>query len=105
MESQLNMNRHAGVVYVAAKKDSYIEEAFLSADSVKQRYPTLPVTLFTDRLDHPLCRRDCFDQALPAVPVSAGISLASSEAKLQRALCLRRTPYPYTLYLDTDTKV
>ena len=79
----------AGVVYVATKGDSFIEEAFFSADTVKQRYPDLPVTLFTDRMNHRLCATDRFDTVLPAVQVASGISMVGSEAKLKRALCLR----------------
>lgn len=94
----------AGIVYVATKLDRYIEEAFLSADSVKERCPTLPITLFTDRLDHPLCATDRFDTVTPAPDVT-GISLGWSEGQLRRLLGLRNTPYDYTLHLDADTRV
>jgi hypothetical protein len=94
-----------GIVYAATKQDRFIEEAFLSAESVKHRYPDLPITMFTDRLDHVLLNSDCFDSVETATTVAAGIAVESAEAKLKRALCLRRTPYDRTLYLDTDTQV
>jgi len=96
--------RRAGIVYVATKLDRYVEEAFLSADSAKERCPALPITLFTDRLDHPLCATDRFDTVAPAPDVT-GISLAWPEGKLRRLLGLRNTPYEYTLHLDADTRV
>src|SRR5436305_2637518 len=104
MNDKSDANPHAGVVYVATKQDRYIEEAFISADSIKERYPNLPITLFTDRLDHWLCNTDRFDTVAPTSEV-IGISLQSSEAKLKRQYCLRCTPYKYSLHLDTDTRV
>lgn len=116
MSNQAGVKPHAGVVYVATRKDRYVEEAFQSADSVKQRYPSLPITLFTDRLDHRLCNTDRFDGVV-AAPNVAEVTLASLdgkmkrvsslalEGKLKRSLSLRLTPYQRTLALDTDTTV
>jgi hypothetical protein len=102
----------AGVVYVATNEDRYVEEAFLSADSIKERYPDLSITLFTNRLAHPLCRTDRFDIVEPAADVPdfglgsvAGGAQKWSEGQLSRLVCLRRTPYQHTLHLDTDTQI
>jgi hypothetical protein len=116
MSNQSGLKSHVGIVYVATKQDRYVEEAFLSADSVKQRYPALPITLFTDRLDHPLCSADRFDSVAAAADVNGSfsdslegkverVSSVSLEGKLKRSLSLRLTPYQYTLALDTETQI
>jgi hypothetical protein len=93
-----------GIVYVATVNDRFVEEAFLSADSVKQRLPDLPITLFTDRPRHALCKLGVFDQVQAIERVQ---SFASNWAagQLARLRCLPRTPYGRTLHLDTDTRV
>jgi hypothetical protein len=93
-----------GIVYVATKKEHYIEEAFLSAESVKARCPDLSITLFTDFPTHPLCTMKVFDSIEPIVSVS-GIASDWAEGKLDRLICLARTPYVRTLHLDTDTRI
>jgi hypothetical protein len=98
------VNEDCGILYVASKRDRYVEEAFLSADSVKQRYPEMHITLFTDRPKNRLCEMDCFDQVSPIESMS-GLSTASAEGKLNRLNCLLRSPYQRTLHLDTDTRV
>lgn len=112
MSDQPGLKSHVGIVYVATQQDRYVEEAFLSADSVKQRYPTLPITLFTDRLEHRLCNTDRFDTVAAAADVTRRlegkverVTSASLEGKLKRSLSLRLTPYQYTLSLDTETQV
>lgn len=104
MNMEATPKARAGIVYVATKQDRYIEEAFISADSAKQRYPDLPITFFTDRLDHQLCGTGLFDDVIPAPNVN-GISSDWSDGQLRRLLCLRNTPYQYTLHLDTDTQI
>jgi len=94
----------SGVLYVAVKQDRYVEEAFLSADSVKQRFPELPITLFTDRPKHALCATDRFD-AVEAISSASGFGSVWAEGLLSRARCLVRTPYARTLHIDTDTRV
>src|SRR5216684_1875167 len=93
-----------GIVYVAVKRDRYVEEAFLSADSVKQRFPSLSITLFTDRPQHALCATDRFD-AIEEISSATGFASSWAEGLLSRARCLRRTPYARTLHIDTDTRV
>jgi len=93
-----------GVLYVAVKQDRYVEEAFLSADSVKQRFPSLSITLFTDRPGHPLCAIDRFD-TVEAITSASGFGSLWAEGLLSRAQCLRRTPYARTLHIDTDTRL
>jgi hypothetical protein len=92
-----------GIVYIATRHDCYIEEAVLSADSVKRQSPHLNITLFTDRPGNALCGLGLFD----AVETIEGGALADARANAQisRILCLGRTPYARTLYLDTDARV
>lgn len=93
-----------GVVYVASKLDRYVEEAFLSAESLKRHAPGIAVTLFTDRPDHPLCATPVFDSVLELQSVD-GFGLAWAEGQLDRIACLARSPYEHTLNLDTDTRI
>ena len=92
-----------GVVYAASMDDCYVEEAFLSAESIKRRHPFLPITLFTDRPQHMLCRMACFDSVQPIDGVN-GLRPWSA-GQLNRLRSLPRTPYDLTLHLDTDTRV
>ena len=93
-----------GIVYVATVNDRFIEEAFLSAESVKQRFPDLAITLFTGRPEHPLSGLSCFDSVQRTESVqSFGSHWAAGQ--LARLRCLPRTPYARTLHLDTDTRV
>jgi hypothetical protein len=93
-----------GVLYVASNESRYIEEAFLSAESVKRIYPELAICLFTDEPTHDLCKLGVFDTV---ETVQKSIKFVSSWAggQLCRIECLIRTPYLFTLHLDTDTRV
>lgn len=93
-----------GVLYVATVETRYVEEAFLSAASVKKHCPALSVTLFTDQPDHDLCKKAVFDQVLP-VARCFDVRLPWAAGQLNRLHHLRRTPYLRTLHLDTDTFV
>lgn len=93
-----------GIVYVATRHDLFLEEAVISADSVKRCYPHSSITLFTDRPSHPLCGMGLFDR----VESVAGVSHSApswSLGVLNRLKCLIHSPYEHTLYLDTDTVV
>lgn len=89
---------------MATKADRFVEEAFLSANSVKQRFPDLSVTLFTDLPAHALCGTEVFDAVEPIESVR-GFASDWGEGLLDRVRCLQRTPYLRTLHLDTDTRV
>jgi hypothetical protein len=93
-----------GILYVAAKQDRYVEEALLSADSVKRRHPDLSITLFTTLPSHPLCGLGCFDR-IEAIDGAGGFNSRWAEGQLDRLRCLVRSPYELTLHLDADTRV
>ncbi|MGZ6253084.1 MAG: 2OG-Fe(II) oxygenase family protein [Candidatus Binataceae bacterium] len=93
-----------GVLYVASNHDRYVEEAFLSAESLKRRCPGTSVTLFTDRPDNALCGSDCFDSVL-AIPATDPLTSDWAEGQLKRIACLRVSPYAQTLHIDTDTRI
>jgi hypothetical protein len=93
-----------GIVYVATKQDRYMEEAFLSACSVKESSPDLGITLFTDSPNHAVCKMPVFERVIP-VKDTAGVRHPWAAGQLIRILCLRDTPYERTLHLDTDTIV
>lgn len=94
----------AGILYVASMRESYLEEAARSAESVRRHCPALPIALFTDRPDHPLCGGGLFDQVDLVVP-AGGRFMAWAEGQLNRARSLPRTPFTRTLHLDTDTRL
>lgn len=93
-----------GIVYVATKHDRYLEEAFLSANSVKERFPDLSITLFTDLPGHALCTTDRFDKVEPIDGVK-GFASGWAEGQLNRLRHLPHTPYVRTLHIDSDTRV
>lgn len=82
-----------GVIYVATGKQKYIDEACISASSLKKRIPNLPVTLLSDRT----ITANCFDECRIIESSGSGI--------LDKALGMQQSPYGYTLFLDTDTYV
>jgi hypothetical protein len=96
------MTSDRGVVYVATGDLKYLEEAFLSAESVKRRLPGMSISIFTDRPTHELCASGVFDRVEPAPP-AYGIVLGWARGQLARIRGLRRTPYRRTVHLDTDT--
>ena len=100
----MNAVTDRGIVYVATNHDRYVEEAFLSAHSVKERYPNLSVTLFTDLTENPLCRSDRFDIVRRIAPVT-GYASDWAAGLLARVQCLRQSPYERTLHIDTDTRI
>jgi hypothetical protein len=82
-----------GVVYVATGKQRYIDEACISASSLKKHMPDLPITLFSDQA----VTISCFDECRTIESSGSGI--------LDKALGMQQSPYDYTLFLDTDTYV
>ena len=93
-----------GIVYIASIDEHSLEEAFLSAESVKNAAPSLPVTLFTDEPRHPLCRLGVFDKVIPIERVDAPLP-PGAQGKLLGLRNLMKTPYERTLHLDTDMRV
>jgi hypothetical protein len=93
-----------GILYVATNKSLYLGEAVISADSAKQHCPDIPIALFTDQLNHPLCKASCFDSVIEVDHLGMFVS-TRADGKLSRIRCLRQTPYEYTLHLDTDTRI
>jgi hypothetical protein len=85
-----------GVVYVALG-DDFVREAQVSAASLKQQHPDLPVTLFTDAPVAP----GPFDTVMPITPPPQTLA----ERKLAKIHCLAQSPYAQTLALDSDTFV
>ena len=81
-----------GVLYIAMGK-KYIEEAKISAKSLKAKMPNLPVTI----LAHEEVKTPEFNEA-----VVVNKPYYSFEDKV---VYLYDSPYEYTLFLDTDTYV
>lgn len=93
-----------GVVYIALIEERFLEEAVLSAASLKSVAPSLPVTLFTDLAHHPLCSLGGFDDVIEIAPVKAALP-PGTQGKLLGLQHLTKTPYERTLHLDTDMRV
>lgn len=84
-----------GIIYVAAG-DAYVAEAQQSARQLREVMPSLPITLFAD-VDGPLAP---FDE-VRALPTQD----ESSTAKLVKVMCMAKSPYKHTLFLDSDVHV
>ena len=54
-----------GMIYVATRKEHYVAEAFMSANSVKDLVPDMPITLFTDLPKCVFAKDTCFDNVIP----------------------------------------
>jgi len=92
------------MVYVATRRPHFVAEAFRSAHSARDFAPDLPITLYTDLPDLPMARSPCFTDVVPIETRRSYRSLWA-EGQLDRIRSLRRSPYDYTLHLDTDTRV
>ncbi len=84
-----------GIVYIAFKKHKnadHVKEVIYSAKSVKKINKNLNITLFTDIKN---INESCFDNI-------KNITINNIREKQNY---LYNSPYDYTLYLDSDTKV
>jgi hypothetical protein len=79
-----------GVLYIATGQ-SYVDEAAVSAMSVKKLHPDLPVCLITDCVS----AADCFDIVLPLPDPALSF--------IDKIAALKRSPFSRTLFLDSDT--
>ncbi len=86
------MKKTRGVIYIATGK-KYIEEAIVSAASLKKHMPDLSVTLFTNEFVDSVF----FDNI-----IKIDNPKFSVEDKVRY---INKSPYNYTLYLDTDTYI
>lgn len=79
-----------GIIYIVTEQ-KFVDEACLSAASVKRCMPDIPITLFSDVPRS----SSLFDQVVPIVKPTHG-----PEDKI---LNIAKSPYQETLYLDSDT--
>ncbi|BAQ65147.1 glycosyltransferase [Geminocystis sp. NIES-3709] len=86
------MNYFQGIIYTAIGS-KYVEEAQISAISVKKFLPDIQITVFTDS---PPSNKGAFDQI---------IKLESLHPKphINKLISMMKSPYQKTLFLDTDT--
>jgi len=91
--SNITMDNQRGALYLASG-ERYKEEATLSAKSLREYHPDLPVTIFTDQEE---VDTSVFDNVVQlSNPINnPGDSILSS----------KHLPYERTLYLDADTFV
>jgi hypothetical protein len=82
-----------GLIYVATRAEAYVEQAAISARSVKAAMADLPVVLFTDQP----APEGTFDLVVPVESCGDGYR--------DKLLCMSRTPFERTLFLDADTYV
>ncbi|GAI43356.1 unnamed protein product, partial [marine sediment metagenome] len=86
------MKKTRGVIYIATG-ENYVNEALASAASLKKHMPNLPVTLFTDI--------DVKSKYIDNV-VKINNPKYTFEDKVRY---ISKSPYNYTLFLDTDTYI
>jgi len=92
------MTTTQGIIYTAIGQ-KYVEEAKLSAKSVKKFCPSMNITLFTDTPDQVSC--EFFDHILKIENTKS----PTNQYMIDRLNVLLKTPYDYTLALDTDTYI
>jgi hypothetical protein len=81
-----------GVIYIVTGR-KFVEEACLSAASVKQCMPDIPITICSDvPIDSTL-----FDQVVSIDSPAYGLE--------DKIFNIRRSPYQETLFLDSDTQM
>lgn len=82
-----------GVIYLASGGRSYLGELLTSLRSLRSHEPDLPVTVFSKF-------------APPRSAKCDYVAMDEREHPLkQKVMVLRQSPYPETLFLDTDTTV
>jgi Nucleotide-diphospho-sugar transferase len=79
-----------GVIYVATGKP-YIQEASISADSLKKKMPNLNTTIFSDEA----LTDKCFDNCV--------VIESTGNGYLDKIVGMLKSPYTDTLFLDSDT--
>jgi len=84
-----------GILYCATRNKKYLNEAIISAKSVKKHCPELSITLVTDIKE---VNEECFDSVLSINHYEELPFLARMEAMIN-------TPYEKTLFLDSDTTI
>lgn len=92
-----------GVVYVATKDPRFVEEAALSAATMRRAAPAFPIWLYTDQTDCGLNALDVFDRVVP-VETCTAYGDASCGAKIDRLNVLNDPPFDRCLQIDTDTR-
>ncbi len=83
-----------GVIYLCTKSTRHLKECYYSVKTLKKHNPALNVTLFTDIQSF---NRNLFNQVIP-------VNYDCNPHK-QKILCLLKSPFKNTLYLDVDTKI
>jgi hypothetical protein len=96
--------RGNGVLYAATCSPLYVEMAFLSAETMRQRHPHLPIVLFTEQTQHPLCGLGLFSAVLP-IKTEPKVKSAWSKGQLARIYALLLSPFERTVHIDADTRV
>lgn len=87
-----------GIIYTATG-EKYVKQAKLSATSVKGFNSSINTTLFTDQPQE--LTYEYFDNIFPVEPTNS----SRNQYMLDRLMVFQRTPYEYTLALDTDTYI
>lgn len=83
-----------GVVYCATGERRFVDQAAISARSVRKASPGLEIVLMTDRA---VGIPDVFDRAVP--------TKTSGDPKFDKSGCLLESPFERTIFLDVDTYV
>ncbi len=80
-----------GVIYIATGQ-KYIEEACNSAASLKKNLPNISITGF-------------FDETIESVHFDKIVLIDQSNGKKNKVLYMSKSPYDYSLFIDTDTYI
>jgi len=86
-----------GVVYIATG-EKYINEALISAVSLKDKMPDLPITLFSSEE----VNSQVFNEVILIKNYQSKCGIIG---KINKVAYISQTPYEETLFLDTDTYI
>ncbi|MGD1716609.1 hypothetical protein [Dapis sp. BLCC M172] len=86
-----------GVIYIVTG-EKYINEALISAASLKDKMPNLPITLFSSEE----VNSELFNEVILIKNPQSEYGIIG---KINQVRYISQTPYKETLFLDTDTYI
>lgn len=86
-----------GIIYCATGKELFLNEAYISINSIKKYHPNLKISLFIDEKNLKKVKKDYFDSIFLIKSPEYGFG--------DKIYAMKNTPYEKTIYLDCDTVI
>ena len=94
------MKKNKGVLYCATGNNQYINQAFLSASSIKKHNLEISCSICTDNVNEAESQK-IWDNIIKIEKSN----VEHEQYMLDKLITLSKTPYEQTLYLDSDTYI